>query len=44
MILYTENPKDSIKKYLELIIDSARLQDVKSIYKKVEILYTNNEL
>ena len=33
MILYIENPKDSIRKLLELISDLARLQDTKSIHR-----------
>ena len=33
MILYIENPKDSIRKSLELISDLAKLQDTKSIQR-----------
>ena len=33
MILYTENPKDSIRKLLELISELKKLQDIKSIYR-----------
>ena len=33
MILYTENPKDSTKKLLEIIMNLVKLQDVKSIYR-----------
>ena len=32
MILYIENPKDSIRKLLELLSDLAKLQDIKSIH------------
>ena len=31
MILYIENPKDSIKKLLELISEFSKVQDTKSI-------------
>ena len=34
MILYIENPKDNIRKLLELISDLAKLQDTKSIHIK----------
>ena len=33
MILYTENPKDSIRKLLELISEFSKLQDTKSIHR-----------
>ena len=33
MILYIENPKDSIRKLLELIMNLAKLQDTKSIHR-----------
>ena len=33
MILYTENPKDSIRKLLELISELAKLQDTKLIHR-----------
>ena len=33
MILCIENPKDSIRKSLELISDLAKLQDTKSIHR-----------
>ena len=33
MILYIENPKDSIRKLLELIVNLAKLQDTKSIHR-----------
>ena len=33
MILYVENPKDSIRKLLELISELSKLQDKKSIHR-----------
>ena len=33
MILYIENPKDSIRKLLELIMNLEKLQDTKSIHR-----------
>ena len=33
MILYTENPKDSIRKLLELISEFSKLQDTQSIHR-----------
>ena len=33
MTLYIENPKDSIRKLLELIMNLAKLQDTKSIHR-----------
>ena len=33
MILYIENPKDSIRKLLELISEFKKLQDTKSIHR-----------
>ena len=33
MILYIENPKDSIRKLLELISECSKLQDTKSIHR-----------
>ena len=33
MLLYTENPKESIRKLLELISILAKLQDIKSIHR-----------
>ena len=33
MILYIENPKDSIRKLLELTVNLAKLQDTKSIHR-----------
>ena len=43
MILYTENPKDAIRRLLELLVNLAESQDIKSIDKILEFLYTNNE-
>ena len=45
MILYTENPKDSTKKLLELINEFSKVPRYKiNIQKSVAFLYTNNEL
>ena len=33
MILYTENPKDSIRKLLELISEFSKVADTKSIHR-----------
>ena len=45
MILYIENPKDSIKKLLELINEFSKLAGYKiNIQKSVAFLYANNEL
>ena len=45
MILYIENPKDSVKKLLELINDFSNLVGYKTnIPKSVAFLYANNEL
>ena len=33
MVLYIENPKDSIRKLLELISNLAKFQDTKSIHR-----------
>ena len=33
MILYIENPKDTIRKLLKLITELAKLQDIKSIHR-----------
>ena len=45
VILFRENPKDSIKKLLELIKAFGKPAGYKiNIQKPVEILYTNNEL
>ena len=45
MILYTENPKDSIQKLLELINEFNKVVQYKiNIQKSVTFLYTNNKL
>ena len=44
MILYTENPKDSIKKLLELISEFSKVLGHKiNTLKSIAFLYTNNE-
>ena len=44
MILYTENPKDSTRKLLELINEYSKVAGYKiSIQKSLAFLYTNNE-
>ena len=44
MILYIENPKDSIRKLLELISEFSKLAGYKiNTQKSLEFLYTNNE-
>ena len=44
MILYTENPKDSIRKLLELISDFSKVVGYKiNIQKSFAFLYTNTE-
>ena len=44
MILYTENPKDSIRKLLELISEFSKVAGYKiSTQKSLVFLYTNNE-
>ena len=44
MILYTENPKDSIRKLLELIGEFSKVAGYKiNTQKAVAFLYTNNE-
>ena len=44
MILYTENPKDSIRKLLELISDFSKVPGYKiNTQKALAFLYTNNE-
>ena len=44
MILYIENPKDSIRKLLELISEFNKVAEYKiSTQKSLEFLYTNNE-
>ena len=45
MILYIENPKDSIKKLLELINEFSKISGYKmNIQKSVAFLYANDEL
>ena len=44
MILYIENPKDSIRKLLELISEFSKVEGYKiNTQKSVAFLYTNNE-
>ena len=44
MILYTENPKDSIRKSLELISEFSEVAGYKiNTQKSLAFLYTNNE-
>ena len=44
MILYIENPKDSIRKLLELISEFSKTAGYKiNIQKSLAVLYTNNE-
>ena len=44
MILYTENPKDSIRKLLELISELSKVSGYKiNTQKSLGFLYTNNE-
>ena len=44
MMLYIENPKDSIRKLLELISEIGKVAGYKiSIQKSLAFLYTNNE-
>ena len=44
MILYIENPKDSIKKLLELISEFSKVAGYKTnTQKSVAFLYTSNE-
>ena len=44
MILYTENPKDSIRKLLELISEFSKVEGYKTnSQKSLAFLYTNNE-
>ena len=44
MILYTENPKDSIRKLLELISEFSKVAEYKiNTQKSLAFLYTNNE-
>ena len=44
MILYIENPKDSIRKLLELISEFSKVAGYKiNTHKSLVFLYTNNE-
>ena len=44
MILYIENPKDSIRKLLELINEYSKVAGYKiNTWKSLAFLYTNNE-
>ena len=44
MILYIENPKDSIRKLLELINEFSKVSGYKiNTQKSLAFLYTNNE-
>jgi len=44
MILYIENPKDSIRKLLELLSEFSKVAEYKSnTHKSLAFLYTNNE-
>ena len=44
MILYMENPKDSIRKLLELISEFSKVAGYKiNTQKSLALLYTNNE-
>ena len=44
MILYTENPRDSIRKLLELITEFSKVAGYKiNTQKSLTFLYTNNE-
>ena len=45
MILYTENPKDSIRELLELINEHSKVEEhkINNTEKSLAFLYTNNE-
>ena len=44
MILYTENPKDTIRKLLELISEVSKVAGYRiNTQKSLAFLYTNNE-
>ena len=44
MIMYIENPKDSIKKLLELVSEFSKVAGYKiNTQKSLAFLYTNNE-
>ena len=45
MILYIQNPKDSMQKLLDLIDEFSKVAGYKiNIQKSVDLLYANNEL
>ena len=45
MILYNENPKDSIRKLIELISEFSKVAGYKiNMQKSLAFLYTNNEI
>ena len=45
MILYIENPKDTIKKLLEIISEFSKVAGYKiNTQKSIVFLYTNNEI
>ena len=44
MILYIENPKDNIRKFLELVSEFSKVAGYKiNTQKSLAFLYTNNE-
>ena len=44
IVLYIENPKDTIRKLLELIIEFSQVTEYKiNTQKSLAFLYTNNE-
>ena len=43
MILYIENPKDGIRKLLELISEFSKLAEYINTQKSLAFLYSNNE-
>ena len=45
MIVYLENPKDSIRKLLELFNEFGKVEGYKiNTEKSIEFLYTNNKI
>ena len=45
MILYTENPEDTIRNFLELISEFSKVTEYKiNTQKSLAFLYTNNEI
>ena len=45
VILYTENPKDNIRKLQELINECSTVEEYKiNIHKSLALLYTSNEI